>query len=364
MGYCKSASKISCVNTLSRYLFREWFFAFSAALLVLLLISLGSETARLLADASKGDIPAQSVFQLIVYRIPLALELLLPLSALFSVVLVFGRFNEENEWVVMQSSGLGPRYFVRQVLLWMVPVALLTLVVVGFMSSWAAKSSAQLLERLSKSSPVMGLVEQTFVELGEGYVLYAQSISPQGVMTGVVLEQKTPLEHRWFKANQGGVLQKDDTLWLWLRQGVQYDGLQSNETLQLIHFAQMQVPLKKISPQSTQQNSKFAMTLAELWQSDQAAHHALLQWRLLLPFAVIVLGLWGLQLSKTKPRAGGRYGRLFWAILLFVVFYDLAYVLMEKVASGREAWWFGPYLTPIIFALPLFYLLRDQRGLS
>ncbi|HWS03125.1 MAG TPA: LptF/LptG family permease, partial [Gammaproteobacteria bacterium] len=78
------------------------------------------------------------------------------------------------------------------------------------------------------------------------------------------------------------------------------------------------------------------------------------------PLAAVCLVLLALPLSRTTPREG-RFGRLFGAVLIFIVYYNLlgtSQVWVEKGVLGTlpGLWWV--HALPVLATLVLFYAAR------
>ena len=69
----------------------------------------------------------------------------------------------------------------------------------------------------------------------------------------------------------------------------------------------------------------FEKPTFELVGSTDLKEQAMLQWRLVTPLGIIVLGLLGLKMSKTGPREG-RFVKIFFALVLYILYNQLLVV--------------------------------------
>jgi len=86
--------------------------------------------ARYWEDAVQGQLPGVTVFQLILLRIIIALEVLLPTTLYLSVVIALGRLYRDAEITAMFACGISMTRVIRSVLL----ISIITGVVVASLS--------------------------------------------------------------------------------------------------------------------------------------------------------------------------------------------------------------------------------------
>ena len=113
------------VFTLHRYIFRDLlrtFFLASAALTVML--SLGS----MIGPIQKFGVSPGQIVRLLGYFMPITLTFVLPMAALFSAALVYGRFASDNELDACKASGVSMMTMVYPGLCLAIVVAITTLV--------------------------------------------------------------------------------------------------------------------------------------------------------------------------------------------------------------------------------------------
>lgn len=355
------------MRILDRYLLKELTATFVAVLLVLLLITFGTEATKLLAMAVSGQLPSNVVAKVLLLKIPPALEVILPLVTLLSVMLAFGRLYQDQEMVVLNSCGIGPHYFQKRVFWFLLPIALLTAWVTLWLTPWSFQTEQKIIREAQEQTPVAGLVAGKFNSLPNGQgVFYAREISTDGAFKNAWIQLKQasqngkPSQMLIMVAPEGRFEWKNGQLALVLLHGQSYQGLGQSATL--APNARQEVVVQKfgrfegILPQiqlAPERLSKWAQPTAVLWHSDQPHLQALLAWRLVIPFGLIVLGLLGLKLSKTGPREG-RFAKVFIAIVLYVIYNQLLVTERDLVAEGKLPWEWGLLPVPLLY---LWYAL-------
>ena len=352
------------MRILDRYLLKELSATFAAVLLVLLLITFGTEATKLLAMAVSGQLPPNVVAQVLLLKIPPALEVILPLVTLLSVMLALGRLYQDQEMVVLNSCGIGRHYFQKIVFWFLLPIALLTAWITLWVTPWSFQTEQRIIREAQVQTPVAGLVAGKFNSLpnGEG-VFYAQEIAKDGRFQHAWIQFKQSDQTLIMVAPEGRFEWRQGQLVLVLLHGQSYQGLgqlKANKTaLQDVvvqHFSQFEgvLPQIQLAPEKL---SKWGQSTQVLWHSGQHNLQALLAWRLVIPIGVIVLGLLGLKLSKTEPRQG-RFAKVFFAIVLYVVYNQLLVTERDLVAEGQLPWQWGLLPVPLLY---LWYALYQPK---
>ena len=112
------------MQQLDRYLFREFAQATFAALVVLLMVSLGGVFADVLSDIARGRVPAAMMLSQLGLQVIRYLPLILPLGMMLGLLLAMGRLYRDSEMPVLTSIGVGPARLLRPLLLLVLPVVL------------------------------------------------------------------------------------------------------------------------------------------------------------------------------------------------------------------------------------------------
>ena len=348
----------SFLRILDKYLFKELTLTFFAVLSVLLLITFGGEATKLLAQAMQGKVPSSIVFELLFLKIPPALEIILPLVALLSVILAFGRLYQDQEMVVLQSCGITPSYFKKRVFIFLIPVALFMAFVSLYVTPWSYQQERNLFDQAQTVSPVVGLEAGKFNHLPKGQgVLFAKEISDSGHLQSVWLKFLNQGEETILTAPNGRFEWIDNRVVLILEQGYNYQGLETQERVTIQKFERFEGYLPELTPVNSIAEKTEKTTLA-LFGSSDLEEQALLQWRLIAPLGVVILGLIGLKMSRTGPREG-RFAKIFIAMLIYIVFNQLMLVGRDAMGNGSLSPIIG--LWPIILIFAWFALLDTKN---
>lgn len=351
------------LRILDRYLLKELLATFLAVLVVLLLITFGTETTKLLRLAVEGKIPASLVFEVLFLKMPGVLEVVLPLVALLGVILAVGRLYQDHEMVVMNSCGISPRYFQKLVFWFLLPIALLTAWVTLFVAPWSYEKQQTMIMEAQTSAPFAGLSAGKFNVLpAKKGVLYARKIESNGTMLDIWMQYQTDDRQLVLMAPVGRFEWINEKLALVLENGKSYQGLSRNETsLTVQSFERFEGYLPELEMSSSKRDRESGVSTLTLLQSDALADQVLLQWRILPAISVIVLGLIGLKLSKTEPRQG-RFAKLFIAIVLFIVYNQLLIVLRKSALNETIPLEIALWPIPILFLIYALWLPRTKKS--
>ncbi len=348
------------MRILDKYIIKELTLTFLAVLTVLLLITFGNEASRLLAEAMQGKVPSSVVVELLFLKLPPALEIILPLVALLAVILTFGRLYQDQEMVVLQSSGVSPQFFKKVVALFLLPLVVLMASISLFVTPWTYQQEREILSHAQSVSPVTGLEAGKFNNLPNGQgVLYAKEIDADGELKNIWLQLDTEQNNLLLSAPRGHFKWIDKRVVIVLENGKSYQGVLDRETMMIQAFERFEGFLPELTPEESRAKV-YEKTTLELFNGATAEELAILQWRIVTPIGVFILGLIGLKMSQSGPREG-RFSKLLMAFVLYIVFNQFLVVGRDAIADGE--WPASIGLWPIIILFG-WYALHERGELS
>ncbi|MEA1987688.1 MAG: LptF/LptG family permease, partial [Pseudomonadota bacterium] len=142
-----------------------------------------------------------------------------------------------------------------------------------------------------------------------------------------------------------------------LENGHSYRGLHGSSDVVVQEYARFEGYLPELT-QDKLHPKIFEKPTSELWQSTDLKEQALLQWRLVTPFGILVLGLLGLKMSKTGPREG-RFAKLFLALVMYILYNQLLVIGRDGISNGGWPVWLGLWPVPLLFMW--FALVEMQK---
>ena len=336
------------MRILDRHPFGKLLRTWLAVLVVLVLIIFGTQIGELLQKAVQGGMPPGLLGQQLLYRVPPALEVVLPVTMLLGVLLTFGRWYQDQEMVVWHSCGVGLDVFKRRVVLFALPVAVLTLLNSGWLAPWSAEQARVSLAEARIKTPFAAVRPGRFNPLGDEGVFYVARQRQDGELIDV-----------WARYPAGGgmlTLSAPHGRFIWLneRLALQLDDAwalswQADQGVTLRHFDRFEgfVPHLSLPMPAPSLRER---TLPHLWTAQDGPARALLHQKLTAPLSVVVMALLGLVISRTRPREG-RFSRVFYALLLYVVYFQLMTLFQERIHQGEPLW------AAALWGLPLAVLV-------
>lgn len=335
-----------------------------AVSLVLLLIIISARFVTYLAEAAAGQLDAGVLLTLMAFRLPAYLELILPLGLFIGILMAYGRLYVDSEMAVLLACGVSERRLMVYTVITAAMVAVCVAMFSIFLGPKGVRASEALLAEQRSRTDFETLKPARFHQLDTGRgISYAEAISDdkqqlQRVFmaeVGAIGGESPPT----ILVAQSGQTMLDTELgekYLVLTQGRRYLGRPGAGEYEVVEFKEYAQLLPKPDYAVKPKKETDSQTTVRLWQLDTPEARAALQWRLSLPFLVIVIGVIAMPLSRTKPRSG-RYGKLVPAILIYMVYLVSVNAARGAVESGQSSipgliWWV--HLGFFCFGLLLF----------
>ena len=349
------------VNTLDRYVLREW-------LKVCLLAALGFPFLVMVIDLvdklgtylGRG-IPKGRIALSYIYFLPETISLVLPVAVLFAVVFTVGALGWHSELTAAKASGISFHRVVRPLL-----VASLAAVVLDLgLTELAPVTSARRAELLGDKQVRLTANRYNFVYRADGgwvYAIRSLEIGPR-LMRDVIMEREGTGEDyptiviaapraaydtvrdgrggRGARGARGGRGGRGGRAWTLSRGAVRYLGGPGRE--QTFTFDTLRTTVLQETPTDLLAEPKAPdeMRYVELGRyidalarsgSDTKKLRVERALKLAVPFACIIIAVFGAPLAISTPRSGMAWGV---AVCLATTFIDLlAFQLSKAVGSG------------------------------
>ncbi|NND64785.1 MAG: LptF/LptG family permease, partial [Gammaproteobacteria bacterium] len=172
-------------------------------------------------------------------------------------------------------------------------------------------------------------------------------------------QYRSPVQLTVVTAKKGIEKRSEDGLSrsLVLHDGVRYSGKVGQQAYQQVSFAEHGIPLA-LPPVAAKKGDVESWSLAELFADRSIASRAELQWRLASPLMVLVLALAAVTLSRARPRQG-RYSRLLWGLLVYIIYANLLTVARTAVEAERLPASIGLWgVHVVVFGLAIYWLFK------
>jgi len=340
---------------LGRYILREVVTAWLVVTFVLLVILLANEVVGVLERAAANQFPKSMVLELIGLGALQYLAILVPVGLLLGVVLAFGRLYHDSEMAAAMACGAGPRVVY-------VPVALLAVVVAAglawlslVLAPQATARGLSLRNAALHAGQLAPLVPGKFRTFGGGAgasaVVYAQTVARDGTLGNVFVERnRGPLVEMALAQHATHAVTADGmTHILTLYDGERFEGVPGSAEFRIVRFAEHVVPVQVPAIHDVVRDLE-ARPSESLWHSSDRAERAELQWRIAMPIMCLVLALLAVPLARLRPRQG-RYARVWVAVVIFFLYYNLAATGRTWIARGKLPGFVGLWWTHIVVTL-------------
>lgn len=338
---------------LSRYLTKEIFKSQITILFILLLIFVTQQLVRVLGSAANGNVPPDLILSLLGFGMPTMAQLMLPLCLFLAILLTFGRLYAESEITVMRSCGVGQGLLIKVVLLLSVLTASLAAYNTFWLSPWSIKQQTSILQDAKSNPRVDILSEGQFIPSPTGdFVLFISKIADDKI-NDVFMFQVKPrgnVKPSVLVAEKGEFqsLPNGDQH-LNLQNSQRYEGSAALPDMKVTHFDEYQAYLGHKESDFDQEEAQ-SQTIVELFNSDNPKAKAELHWRFALVFAVPLMALIAIPLSRVNPRQG-KFDKILPALLLYLIYFLAQSALKSAGGSGKLNASFFMELVNILFLL-------------
>ncbi len=349
---------------LDRYIFREIATTWIGVTMVLLLILLTNQFARVLGEVAKGKLPKDAAIDVIGLSAVQYLTILVPIGLFLAIMLALGRLYRDSELPAMMACRVGPSGIYRPLTWLMLPLVLSVAWLAIEGGPWALTRIERISAEVRRGADLTSIEPGQFTVVGpDGAVVYGHAVNAKGQMEKVFMQRRVKdggVEVVIAELGEMAVVDDPDVRMLVLHNGRRYEGVPGTTEFRVIEFAEHGVPYRL--PSLTPPDPKpWTMAFFDLMQSDEPQHIAEFQWRLSIPISTIILAILAVPLSRSQPRAG-RYGRLSIGLLVFIIYLNMmgaakVWVEQSTISPAIGIWWV--HACVLTFALGL---LAVQNG--
>jgi lipopolysaccharide export system permease protein len=349
---------------LDSYLFREFAQATFAALVVLMMVSLGGIFADVLGDIARGRVPAGLMLAQLGLQILNYLPLILPLALMLGLLLGVGRLYRDSEMPVLTSVGVGPRRLLRPLLMIVVPFVVAIASCSLWLGPWAQRYSEKMIQEGNRSLLVAGLEPGRFTELpGGGGVVYVGSMSNDGTRLSRIFVYKQDDDRLDVTTAQTGALtfDGDSERFLELDDGFRVEGpMGDGKDFRMMRYASNELRLPE-GEQKRRDNDPEMLPTTMLFGDPRPEANAQVHARIAPPLLALAFALLAVPLARSSPRQA-RYGRILLGFLGYLVAMNLMLLGTDWLGDDKLPSWMGLWwLVLPLLAVAAWMYLRDGR---
>lgn len=329
--------------------------------------------ARYLEESVRGQLPGSTVILLILLRIAIALEVLLPTALYLAVMVAFGRLYRDSEMTGLFACGISLARVLRPVVFIAITAGLIVACFSLYIRPWAWNQFFGLKARAVANFDMTRMKGGNFYEIEDGQtVIFADTVDNRTNQAQQVFMQTNRRGKMQIIYAQGANQYLQDETQepvLVLQNGRQYEFSENEKECEVLQFGTAEMPLVSKEGMPREQKVK-AVSTKQLIPSGNLEEIAELQWRLTAPFSTILLALLGVALSRSSPRQG-KYAKVPLGILVFAMYYNLNAITKKWVGQGVVGslpgiWWTQVLLAALLLVLlwkpPLPFRRRSRRS--
>lgn len=335
-----------------------------AIFLVVLAILVFTQGINLLGRAADGRVAIDAVAALIGFWTLGMTPLLLVLTAYISILTVLTRYWRDSEMSIWLASGLGLRLWIKPVLAFAVPLAMVVAVMQLAVLPWAELRSREYAELLKQKQNLSLIESGRFAELGKknGRIYFVETFDTQkGEIRNVFLRETDPNgRDSVIFAKQGYFDLSNNQRKLVLQQGYRYSGKAGQGDFDEVAFENLSLIINTTPKLISPIDHRRTIPSRDLLGSPQPKYQAELMWRVSMPLTVILLSLLAIPISYFNPRTGNSYHVLV-AVGFFLLYQNGLTLLRDAVEDGKIPFWVG-FLPMHLLILGCFVLLLRMRS--
>jgi lipopolysaccharide export system permease protein len=325
---------------------------------VLLAVLVIYQFSFVLGRAADGQIPANTVPQLVLLTLRTNLGVILPFAVLLGVVLALGRLHDDGEITAAEAGGVGRAPLHAAAALVVLPATLLAAWVAFVDGPKAAREAIELRKAALRTAITRGLTPGTFRELGSGITLHFDRLAGDGSLEGVFVQRDLPADGAAAPRVQVIVAERaryrigetGEAIEVELLDGGNYEGRPGEPGWRVMRFARqfLRLPTREARlpgpPRTDHLDNRVLLSSAD------PRHRAEWHWRVGWVAAVLVLGVVAVPLGRLPPRQS-RFARVPAAVLLFAVHAGLLTSGRTWLERGQMPVWLGLTWVPVAVLL-------------
>jgi lipopolysaccharide export system permease protein len=344
---------------------RELLASASGVFVTLLSILITTTLVRVFGQAAAGKAGIDTIALVIGFSVVNSLPIMLVLTIFVSVLLVISRMYRDSEMVVWFASGVSLMAFLKPILRFAVPGAVLVLLFSMWVSPWANLQRADLKVAFENRDDVARVSPGQFIESTHSdRVFFVENLDPgNGLVDNVFAAMDEESRESVLVADRGHLeTTPEGERFVVLEHGRRYEGAPGTAQYSFMEFDRYRIRLESRDVEFVPQGSdEHTMTALQVFRANTPRAKGELLWRLGLGMLAIVVAVLAVPLAFLNPRAGRSMNMIF-AILLFVVYHSLLNLMQSRVGSGRLAFGIGWWPLHAAFLLLAIVMLQRQSA--
>ena len=348
---------------IDRYLIKEFLGPFVFSLSGFIIIGLVDLIFALVDLFVNSGVSLGIILRLLLYKIPAIMVMFLPMSTIFSTMLMLVRMAKDNELTIIRTSGIKIFRVLIPILLFGISTSVVSWSINEYVTPWANRVSDHLIRTTIKKRPPPKIINNVFFKEAGNRFLYIENVdTTSGDMNNLLLFEKSANPFpRLITAKRA---QWDKTNWF-LHDGfmhelnpsgdIQYISQFEKTTIHLVRDLHSFYSQHKTPKQMDSSELKTKITTLDKGGINTSSLKVEYHLKKSLPAACFIFCLMGTTFCITFVRSGKDWWGVIWAIITVVLLVGFYFFLMATFrALGKKE-----IITPLLSAwIPnLIYLI-------
>ncbi len=336
---------------------------------VLVFILPVTELFKLLDQAASGNIAVATLVTMMIYGTIASFPMILTIACFLSIVITINRYCKDQEFSVWLASGVSPFYWVRQVIIFSLPMVVICLVSTLYITPWATTKSEDYANFLTKQEAAMVIAPGVFKEADNGrQVFYIEHYTLNKGLANRIFIRYQDLDKLYtITANAGKIINHEGMYSIILQDGNRYDISinPTNDDVTAINFKELKAtieqqytPLQRVGLHIN--TAKFE----ELWKDNNGESKAALSWRFSIALMLFVMCIVAVPISI---QVGRKQNNLVFIMtpIIYAIYENLILTVDGYISNGTlksMGYVFIVHGLLLIFAFCLTYIKTYPQG--
>ena len=279
-----------------------------------------------------------------------------------SILMTLSRWYHDSEMIIWFGSGLSIYSMVRPIMHFSIPIISLISILSLFIMPWATQQGEDYKVRLESRDDLSLISPGVFKESPTAQrVIFVESFDELGKVVKNIFVQSIQHEKLGITVAARGsrFTDKNRDNFLVMQNGRRYEGLPNSAEFSSTEFEKYAI---RVMPSEAKQEPirTISKSSLELYQHQDKANIAELQWRIAIPISTTILIFLAIPLSSVDPRAG-RSANFAFAIIIYIIYVNLLSVMQALISQGKFNALVGLWPIHLIFATLTFFIFY-RRG--
>ena len=321
------------IRIIDEYIMKEIFFPFlSLLILFTILLILGNIRTLIELIVNRG-IGLLYIFELLILLIPQFIGYIIPIALFIAVITAMFRISTDSEIIAIKSSGISLYRISLPVIIFSFFCFILSLYTILVITPSSYNYFKQLSLELIRNRAVIGLQEKSFNELMDGFVMYPNDISSNGLLEGVLISDSRDEKNKRVIFAKGGRMipgKNSSEILLHLSDGGIHVFENLSETYKLIKFSSLAIQVDLLRRFEVKEfNSKRMMSIAQLkklgdeHKDNKKKFNGIMisiYQKFAIPFSCVVFGILAIPFGIIFQRSGREPGYVVCITLMLAYF--------------------------------------------